>query len=74
MLGQERLAVMHEHRALEGVFQFTHVAGPGVCLQKVQRFRADGAKMLLLSFRFPPEHELGQGDDVIAPLAQGNDF
>ncbi len=64
------VAVAHEHRALDHVLQFAHVARPVVRRQHVDRRRRDAADVVAVLRREPLQEVVGQQQDVGFPLAQ----
>src|SRR5439155_16392 len=58
------------HRALDGVLQLAHVAGPGVSGQHAQRLRRHAGGLAPLAVGQLVQEVADQDGDVLAPLAQ----
>src|SRR5512138_3863341 len=53
--GADQRTVGHEHRALQGVVQLAHVAGPSVALEGLQRLGLEAGERLAVPRGIAPE-------------------
>ena len=63
VFGQEGFFPAHDHGVLDGVLQLPDIAGPGILIQQLARFRRDGREALV--FRMAVDEVLRQLDDVL---------
>ena len=74
MLGLHDIPGTQDHRALDGILQLTHIAGPGVVGKDAHRLggKSERTPSAGLPGKFL-EKGLGQRKDVVATRAQGRD-
>src|SRR5262245_30725178 len=66
----DRLALAHQHGALDGVLELAHVAWPAVFLERLHRVGAEAGDLASQLLGEVPEEVLRQRQDVLAPLAE----
>ena len=72
-LGPDFVVAGEKHRAMHGVFELAHVAAPAVRDEKLQRRLRDRLRRHLVDLGVLLDEELGQGGDIVRPLAQRRD-
>src|SRR5262245_8528392 len=60
----------HPHRWLQRVVKLAAVAGPRVSLERLARLRLEADQGLAVARRIATEEVVGQGADVLPPLAE----
>src|SRR6185295_4428673 len=59
-----------EHRALDGVLQLAHVAGPGMLQQRLHGLGLEALERLAVAARVALQELGGEQRDVLTPVAQ----
>ena len=67
---RDQLALAHDHRALDAVFQFAHVDRPGVISDDCDRVRPKTSYRALVGAIEAAMEEIGEQQGVARPIAQ----